>query len=76
MLASLEYAFTQSVLIRAGGYLPIGRGPDPHVFTQLTPADVQTQSPAYQAALATRGLRSEYGSGAYGAFLQVGLYVP
>lgn len=50
--AAVEYSFTQSVLVRAGAYVPIGRPPD------------------------ASGLRSEYGSGAYGAFAQVGVYVP
>jgi hypothetical protein len=57
--AALEYSFTQSVLIRAGAYVPMGRPPDPALAT--TPS---------------RGLRSEYGSYPFGAFLQVGLYVP
>jgi hypothetical protein len=52
VLASLEYSFAQSVLVRVGAYVPLGRAPD------------------------AWGLHSEYGSGAYGAFVQVGLYVP
>ncbi len=51
-IASVEYSFTQSVLLRGGAYVPMGRGP----------VDGQ--------------LRSEYGSGAFGAFAQVGVYVP
>ncbi len=57
--ASVEYSFTQSVLVRAGASVPIGRGPDP--------TSVLTSS---------RGLRTEYGSGSYSAFVQVGLYIP
>ncbi len=57
--ASVEYSLAQAVLVRAGAYVPVGKGPDPSAFS--TPS---------------RGLRSEYGSGAYGAFVQVGLYVP
>ncbi|MBL8956336.1 MAG: hypothetical protein JNK82_36520 [Myxococcaceae bacterium] len=51
-IASLEYSFTQRVLVRAGAYVPMGRPP------------VNGQ------------LKSEYGSGAFGAFAQVGVYVP
>ncbi len=76
LIPSVEYSFTQTVLIRAGGYLPLGRGPDPHVSDSLTAADVLTNSAAYQAASATRGLRSEYGGASFGAFVQVGLHVP
>ncbi|MBK7865018.1 MAG: hypothetical protein IPJ65_41745 [Archangiaceae bacterium] len=50
--AALEYAFTQTVLLRAGAYVPMGRPP------------------------VNGTLRSEYGSGAFGAFAQVGLYLP
>lgn len=76
LIPSLEYSFTQTVLIRAGGYVPLGRGPDPRVYGWLTPADAVTNSEAYQAASTTRGLRSEFGASSFGAFLQVGVYVP
>ena len=76
LIPSLEYSFTQTVLIRAGGYVPIGAPPDPHAYSALTPVDVVTNSPAYQTATTTRGLRSEYGASSFGAFVQVGIYVP
>lgn len=76
LIPSLEYSFTQTVLIRAGAYVPLGRGPDPHVYDGLTQADVLTNSENFRAATASRGLRSEYGASTYGAFLQVGVYVP
>ena len=59
-----------------GGYVPLGRSPDPHAYDALTPIDAATSSAAYQAVSATRGLRSEYGASSFGAFLQVGVYVP
>jgi hypothetical protein len=76
LIPSVEWSFTQTVLIRAGGYVPIGRGVDPSVFTALTVDDLRSASPAFRAALESRGLRSEYGSSAFGAFVQVGVYVP
>jgi hypothetical protein len=57
--AAVEYSFTQSVLVRAGAYVPIGRPPN-----------------AAEAGTPSRGLRSEYGSGGFGAFAQLGVYVP
>ena len=56
--------------------MPIGRTPDPQHYAALTVDDVRTNSEAFQTAIATRGLRSEYGAGSYGAFVQVGVYVP
>ncbi len=52
VILSAEYAFAQSVLLRAGASVPVGRPPN------------------------VRGLRSEYGSGPFSAFVQVGVYVP
>ncbi len=76
LIPSFEYSFTQSVLVRAGAYVPLGRPPDPRVYDGLTATDVLTQSEAYRTASATRGLRSDYGSSSFGAFLQLGVYVP
>jgi hypothetical protein len=76
LIPSLEYSFTQTVLVRLGGYVPLGRSPDAHVYDALTPTDVVTNSQAFQSATASRGLRSEYGSSTFGAFVQVGLHVP
>jgi hypothetical protein len=76
LIPSLEYSFTQTVLIRAGAYVPLGRGPDPRVYDGLTTTDVVTNSDAFRAATTTRGLRSEYGASSFGAFVQLGIYVP
>ena len=42
----------------------------------LTETDVLTASDAFLAATTSRGLRSEYGASSFGAFVQLGLYVP
>jgi hypothetical protein len=76
LVPSIEYSFTQTVLLRAGANIPIGRGPDPFVYDALTATDVLTTSDAFRAATSSRGLRSEYGSAALGAFVQLGVYVP
>jgi hypothetical protein len=76
LIPSVEYSFTQTVLVRAGAYVPMGRPPNPRVYDGLTATDVLEGSSRYLSAVATRGLRSEYGSASLGAFLQVGLYVP
>jgi len=65
----LEYWFEQSVILRAGAFVPIGRAPDP---SALRGADAT--SPALQEAVSTLGLRSEYGLLSYGATVQVGVY--
>jgi hypothetical protein len=72
---ALEYWFEQAVIVRAGGYVPVGARPDASVFTALTPQDVMTGSPALVTATSTLGLQSEYGSSTWGAFVQVGLYL-
>jgi len=69
-----EWWFEQNVIVRAGGYVPIGQGPDTAAIARLTPQDLATGSPAFASALSTFGLRSEYGTGAAGLFVQVGLY--
>ncbi len=76
VIPSLEYSFTQTVLIRAGGYVPLGRPPDAKAYQQLTTNDVLTNSEAYRTASASRGLRSEFGASSFGAFVQLGVYVP
>lgn len=68
IIPSLEYSFTQTVLVRAGGYVPLGARPDRDVYAGLTPEEALVEP--------TRGLRSEYGSASWGAFAQVGLYLP
>lgn len=51
---SAEYWFEQRVLVRAGGYVPIGRGLDTSVFHGLTGADVVGNSPKWAAAVRPR----------------------
>ncbi len=74
VIPNVEYSITQNVLIRGGLYVPIGK--PPVVNSQLTTNDVLTNSVAWQQAVTTRGMRSEYGASSFGAFVQVGLYVP
>lgn len=76
VIPSLEYSMTQTVLVRAGAYLPIGASPDARRFDGLTGRDVLANSEGFQQAVASRGLRSEYGASSFGGFVQVGLYVP
>ncbi|HYV50004.1 MAG TPA: hypothetical protein VFA20_34350 [Myxococcaceae bacterium] len=68
----LEYWFEQSVILRAGAFVPIGGAPDPTALRGMTAADLGT--PAFQDAASTLGLRSEYGLLSYGAMVQVGVY--
>jgi hypothetical protein len=72
---SAEYWFEQRVLVRAGGYVPVGRGLKTSVFHGLTGADVVGNTPRWTTASTTLGAQSEYGLAGYGVFLQVGLYV-
>lgn len=74
VVPSLEYWAEQSVLLRLGGYVPIGKGPDPRGLQALTTTDLLTASPAYLDATSSLGLRSEYGASPWGLFVQVGLY--
>jgi hypothetical protein len=76
LIPAVEYWFEQAVIVRAGGYVPVGAQPDASVFAALTPQDVLTASSAFLSASKTLGLRSEYGSSTWGVFVQVGLYVP
>lgn len=73
LIPSLEYSLGQRVLLRFGGSVPIGATPS---LAALTPDDVLQNSPAFQSAVATRGLRSEHGSSPWGLFAQVGVYLP
>ena len=68
----VEYWFEQSVILRAGGFIPLGRAPDPSALRGLTGADVTTQE--FQDAASTLGLRSEYGVTSFGVLAQVGVY--
>jgi hypothetical protein len=69
-----QYWAAQKVLVRVGGYLPIGARPDPRLLQSLTVSDVLAGSPAFLAATTTLGLRSEYGASPWGAFAQIGIY--
>jgi hypothetical protein len=73
---SLEYSFEQHVLLRVGGFVPIGKGVDLGLMRSLSGADVLANSAAWQRATTTFGAQSEYGLSGYGAFVQVGLYIP
>jgi hypothetical protein len=66
----LEYWFEQSVILRASGFVPFGRAPDPSALQAAGSA----ASPAVADALSTLDMRSEYGLLSYGALVQVGVY--
>jgi hypothetical protein len=71
----LEYSFEQHVLLRAGGFIPLGMGVDVATLQALNGNDVATNSPAWQRASSTLAARSEYGLSPIGVFVQVGLYI-
>jgi hypothetical protein len=70
----LEYWFEQSVILRVGGYMPLGTPPEPAALQQLTVNDLITRDATYAAATSTLGIRSEYGLAPYGVFTEVGIY--
>jgi hypothetical protein len=70
----VEYWAEQSVIVRAGAYVPIGKQPNPAALRQVAVSDVLGQTPAFLEAASTLGLRSEYGSSPWGLFAQVGVY--
>ncbi|HUK74339.1 MAG TPA: hypothetical protein VLU99_01005, partial [Nitrososphaerales archaeon] len=70
----VEYWASQRVLVRAGAYLPLGRGPAAGPLQGLTLADVVGMSPPFVEATSTLGLRSEYGASPAGLFAQLGVY--
>ena len=74
VVPSLEYWLEQSVILRVGGYIPIGKQPDPRALQALTLSDLVGRTPAFQSASGSLGLRSEYGSSPWGLFAQVGVY--
>ena len=74
VVPAVEYWFEQSVIVRAGAYLPLGRQPDPSPLQQLTVADLLGQTEAYRSATSSLGLRSEFGASPLGVFVQVGVY--
>jgi hypothetical protein len=72
---ALEYWAEQSVLMRVGGYLPLGRGPDPGALQALTANDLLSQTDAWRSATGSLGLRSEYGASPFGLFAQLAIYL-
>ncbi len=70
----LEHWARQRVIVRAGGYIPLGASPDPEPLRRLTTADVLARSAAFTQATSTLGLRSEYGTSPAGLFAQLGVY--
>ncbi|MCC7112675.1 MAG: hypothetical protein IT382_25515 [Deltaproteobacteria bacterium] len=71
---ALEYWVEQSVLLRAGGFVPVAEGVDVEQFRRLGPADLITDSDAFARARRTLGARSEHGLSPAGAFVQLGAY--
>ncbi len=69
-----EYSVANNVTLRAGGYVPIGRHPDPRPLQALTTVDLLTQSAAFKRAASTLGVRSEYGVSPAGAFVELAAY--
>ncbi len=70
---ALEYWAEQNLLVRFGGYVPVGRGPNVEAIKQLTPNDLLLQTNAWQDATRGFGLRSEYGASSFGLFAQLAL---
>ncbi|HMY18882.1 MAG TPA: hypothetical protein PKA58_21295, partial [Polyangium sp.] len=70
---AIEYWAEQSLLLRFGGYVPIGRAPDVAPLQQLTPTDLLLQTDAWRNATRGFGLRSEYGASAFGMFVQLAI---
>jgi hypothetical protein len=52
----------------------LGARPDAGVMESLTVSDVLHLTPAFLSAVSSLGLRSEYGTSPWGAFVQVGVY--
>jgi hypothetical protein len=69
-----EYWAAQKVLVRIGGYVPIGSHPNAAMLRGLTAPDVINHSAAFVSASSSLGLRSEYGSSPWGLFAQAGIY--
>ncbi|MBI5508673.1 MAG: hypothetical protein HY903_07960 [Deltaproteobacteria bacterium] len=75
LVPALEYWAAQSVLVRFGGFLPLGRAPDSSGLRRLKPQDAALQTDVFLQAAGSLGLRSEYGASPYGLFAQIGLYL-
>lgn len=70
----LEHWARQRVIVRAGGYIPLGAAPDAGPLRRLTVRDVLARTAAFTRATSSLGLRSEYGSSPAGVFAQLGIY--
>lgn len=75
VVPALEYWLEQSVLVRAGAFVPVAAGVDVLPFRALDGADVLGRSAAFEHALRTMEAQSEYGLSPAGVFVQVGAYV-
>jgi hypothetical protein len=75
IVPALEYWAEQSVLLRVGGYVPLGRQPDAAALESLTLSDLTSQSDAWRSATGTLGLRSEYGASPFGIFVQLAVHL-
>lgn len=75
LIPALEYWFEQSVIVRAGGYVPLGAAPAAEVLSGVSARDILEGREPFKTAIRTLGLRSEYGASAWGAFVQVGLFL-
>jgi hypothetical protein len=75
VLPTVEYWAKQKLLLRVGGYLPLGRQPDPARLQACTPEDLTGDTDAWHQALRSYGLRSEFGASPYGLFAQLALYL-
>jgi hypothetical protein len=73
---AVEVWLEQQVLLRAGGFVPLAAGVDVDRFRALTPQDLLQGSDAFQSLTTGFGARSEYGLQPYGAFVQLGAYLP
>lgn len=69
-----EYWAAQKILVRIGGYVPIGSRPDAGALRRVTVPDLLSNNASFVAASSSLGLRSEYGSSPWGLFAQAGIY--
>ena len=73
---AVEIWLEQQVLVRAGGFVPVAAGVDVDRFRGLTPQDLLEGSDAFPSLTTGFGARSEYGLQPFGAFVQLGAYLP
>jgi hypothetical protein len=74
LIPAVEYWAEQSLLLRAYGSVPLGKRPDPYSFGPLTPQDALLGTPAWRRATESLGIQSEFGTSAWGVFVQVAAY--